>query len=164
MPVEDVPDGVVTTTSTVPVPAGDVAVIDESEFTVKVVAAADPNLTEVAPVNPLPITLTTVPPAAGPAFGETPETTVAYMNLSAALVVEVPPIVVTVMSTVPAEPAGDTAVIDEALTTAYELAAVVPNMTLLAPMNPVPVIVTDVPPAVLPVDGEIAVTVGAYVN
>jgi hypothetical protein len=86
------------------------------------------------------------------------------VNLSAALVAEVPAIVATVTSTVPADPAGDTAVIDDALTTVYEVAAVVPNITLLAPINPVPVIVTDVPPAVLPVDGEIAVTVGAYVN
>ena len=39
------------------------------------------------------------------------------MNLSALLVVDVPAAVVTVMSTVPAEPLGDTAVIDDALTT-----------------------------------------------
>lgn len=38
------------------------------------------------------------------------------MNLSAALVAEVPAAVVTVMSTAP-NPAGDTAVIDDALTT-----------------------------------------------
>ena len=165
MLVDDDPKGVVTVTSTAPVPAGDVAVIAVSEITVKVVAATDPNLTEVAPVNPLPLRLTTVPPAAGPEFGETPETTVAYVNLSAALEAEVPPIVVTVTSTVPADSAGKTAVIDDALTTVYEVAAMDPNMTLLAPMNPVPVIVTEVPvavpPAVLPVDGEIEVTVGA---
>jgi hypothetical protein len=87
------------------------------------------------------------------------------VNLSAALEAEVPPIVVTVTSTVPADSAGKTAVIDDALTTVYEVAAMDPNMTLLAPMNPVPVIVTEVPvavpPAVLPVDGEIEVTVGA---
>jgi hypothetical protein len=75
--VDDVPSGVVTVTSTVPVPDGDVAVIEVSEFTAMVVAAADPNLTEVAPVNPLPITLTTVPPVAGPELGEILETTVA---------------------------------------------------------------------------------------
>jgi hypothetical protein len=50
-------------------PAGDVAVIDVSEFTVMFVAAADPNLTEVAPVKPLPEMVTDVPPAAGPVFG-----------------------------------------------------------------------------------------------
>jgi hypothetical protein len=37
--------------------------------------------------------------------------------LSAVLVAEVPAIVVTVMSTVPTEPAGETAVMDDALTT-----------------------------------------------
>jgi hypothetical protein len=162
--VDDVPDGVTTVTSTAPVPAGDVAVIEVSEFTVNAVAATDPNLTEVAPVKPLPVTLTTVPPGAGPEFGETLETMVAYVNLSAALVADVPAIVVTVMSTVPTDPAGDTAVICDALFTVNEVAAVVPNRTLLAPINPVPVMVTGVPPAVLPEDGEIEVTVGAYVN
>ena len=161
---DDVPNGVVTMTSTAPVPGGDVAVIEVSELTVTAVAAAEPNLTEVAPVNPLPLTLTTVPPKAGPEFGETLETMVAYVNLSAALVVDVPAIVVTVMSTVPTDPAGDVAVICDAPLTLYDVAALVPNMTLLAPIKPVPVIVTGVPPEVLPVDGDIAVTVGAYVN
>jgi hypothetical protein len=159
--VDEVPDGDVTVTSTVPVPAGDVVVIEMSEFTVYVVAATDPNLTDVAPVKPLPEMVTEVPPAAGPELGVRPDTTVAYVNWSAALVVEVPARVVTVMSTVPTDPAGDTAVICEAPFTVYEVAAVVPNMTLPAPINPVPVIVTDVPPTVPPVDGEIAVTVGA---
>src|ERR1700752_559925 len=40
------------------------------------------------------------------------------------------------------------------------LAAVPPNVTAGFVRNPVPVIVTDVPPLVLPEAGEIAVTVG----
>jgi hypothetical protein len=114
--VADVPEGDVTVTSTEPVPAGDVALMEVSEFTVNVVAAVDPNVTAVAPVNPLPSRLTTVPPVAGPEFGEIPETIVPYVNLSAVLVADVPLDVVTVTSTVPV-PAGDTAVIEEALTT-----------------------------------------------
>jgi hypothetical protein len=75
-PVAEVPEGEVTVTSTVPVPAGDVAVMELSEFTVNAAAAVDPNLTDVAPVNPLPSRLTTVPPEPGPEFGEIPETIV----------------------------------------------------------------------------------------
>ncbi len=42
-----------------------------------------------------------------------------------------------------------------------ELAAVPPNLTAVTPVNPVPVIVTLVPPAVGPLAGEIEVTAGA---
>jgi hypothetical protein len=71
-----------------------------------------PNVTAVAPVNPVPVTVTVVPPATGPAAGEIPVTvgTGAYVNWSAAEVGLVPPGVVTVISTVPV-PAGETAVI-----------------------------------------------------
>ena len=41
------------------------------------------------------------------------------------------------------------------------VAEVPPNVTLAPDRNPVPVIVTDVPPAVVPDVGEIDVTVGA---
>jgi hypothetical protein len=67
-----VPDGVVTVTSTVPVPAGETAVIELGELTVKLAALVEANLTAVAPVKPLPLTVTVVPPASGPAFGLTP--------------------------------------------------------------------------------------------
>ena len=53
-----------------PVPAGEVAVIDVAELTVKPVAAVAPNLTAVAPVKPVPVIVTLVPPAVGPAVGE----------------------------------------------------------------------------------------------
>ena len=56
-----------------------------------------------------------------------------------------PPGVVTVMSTVPALPAGVVAVICEALTTVKLVAAFDPNVTAVAPVRLVPVIVTDVP-------------------
>ena len=60
----------VTLTSTVPVPAGDVAVIWVAELTVKVVAAVAPKITAVAPVNPVPVIVTVVPPDVGPDVGE----------------------------------------------------------------------------------------------
>ena len=45
-------------------------------------------------------------------------------------------------------------------TTLKLVAATAPNATLVAPVNPVPVIVTNVPPAGGPADGEIAVITG----
>jgi hypothetical protein len=78
---------------------------------------------------------------------------------SAALVVLMPPAVVTVTSTVP-EPGGEVAVICEALTTLTFVAPLCPKLTAVAPVRLVPVIVTLVPPPVGPEVGLIAVTVG----
>jgi hypothetical protein len=75
-------------------------------------------------------------------------------------VAEVPPGVVTVTSTVPAEPAGEVAVTLVALTTVTPVAAPLPKLTVTGAMNPVPVIVTSVPPASGPAVGEISVTGG----
>jgi hypothetical protein len=66
----DVPFAVVTVTSTVPVPADDVAVIEVAELTVKAVALVAPNFTAVAPVKVVPVMVTDVPPATGPVVGE----------------------------------------------------------------------------------------------
>jgi hypothetical protein len=73
--IAEVPPAVVTRTSTVPVPAGAVAVIEVSLVTVKPVAGVGPKFTAVAPVNPVPVRVTVVPPAVGPAIGEMPVTT-----------------------------------------------------------------------------------------
>ncbi len=56
--------------STVPVPAGAVAVMEIAELTVKVVAAVAPKVTAVAPEKLLPVRVTTVPPVCGPVVGE----------------------------------------------------------------------------------------------
>ena len=73
--VEEVPPGVVTVTSWVPVPAGAVAVIVEAaELNVNDAAGADPNMTEDALASPLPLIVTVVPPITGPALGLTPVT------------------------------------------------------------------------------------------
>ena len=64
-----VPPTVVTRTSTVPVPAGAVAVIEVALFTVNEVADVAPKVTAVAPVRPVPVMVTVVPPVAGPAVG-----------------------------------------------------------------------------------------------
>jgi hypothetical protein len=62
-----VPEGVTTVTLTVPADsAGEVTVIDVLEFTTRLDPAVAPKFTAVAPVKPLPVTVTEVPPAAGP--------------------------------------------------------------------------------------------------
>jgi hypothetical protein len=67
-PVDDVPLGVVTVTSTAPLPAGVVAVIVVSLSTVKLAVVA-PNRTWVAPVKFVPLIVTSVPPSAVPVVG-----------------------------------------------------------------------------------------------
>ena len=69
------PPGVVTVTSSMPTaPAGAVAVMEVSEFTVKLLAGTVPNVTAVASVKPVPVTVTVLPPALGPEPGDTPVT------------------------------------------------------------------------------------------
>jgi hypothetical protein len=60
----------------------------------------------------------------------------------------------------PAACAGETAVISVEDTTVKLVAATAPKATLVAPVNPVPVMVTVVPPAVVPEVGEMEVTAG----
>ncbi len=65
------PLGVVTVTSTVPVPAGEVAVIWVALTTVNEPAAVPPNRTALAPEKLVPLMVTLVPPDGGPVFGLT---------------------------------------------------------------------------------------------
>ena len=67
-----VPPGVVTNTFTTPVPGGDVAVMVVALTTVTLRPLLLPNLSAVAPVKPVPVMLTAVPPPSGPSAGETP--------------------------------------------------------------------------------------------
>ena len=113
----DVPPVVVTVTSTVPTAwAGAVTVIVVALLTVMAVPAVPPKLTVAGVMKLVPVRVTTVPAVVGPASGLTAVTVggLTYVNWSAATMVEVPPMVVTVMSTVPAEPAGATAVMEVA--------------------------------------------------
>jgi hypothetical protein len=72
-----VPPGVVTAMATRPpsCAAGVLAVIEVSLITTTLVAGWPPNLTDVAPVNPVPVMVTLVPPDGGPAVGATLLTT-----------------------------------------------------------------------------------------
>ena len=70
-----VPAGVVTTIACVDAEwAGETAVIEVSETTMKLFAGTDPNSTALAPVNPVPVTVTVVFPVVGPDVGEIPIT------------------------------------------------------------------------------------------
>ena len=80
--VADVPPTVVTWTSTVPVPAGAVAVNEVSApFTTMLVAGLGPKPT-AAPLRLVPLTVTVIPPTSGPAGGLTEVTVGAgtYVN------------------------------------------------------------------------------------
>ena len=71
------PPGVTTMTSRVaaPVMVGDVAAMVESLSTITLEAGIPSKVTHVAPVNPLPVMVTLVPPFGEPELGETPVTT-----------------------------------------------------------------------------------------
>ncbi len=73
-PGVDVPAGVLTLTSTVPVPAGLIAVSWLSVSTDEGRTGLVPKKITEVPVKPLPKTCTGVPPAAGPLAGTSPVT------------------------------------------------------------------------------------------
>jgi hypothetical protein len=110
----------------------------------------------------VPVIVIAVLPAVGPVAGAM------LVNVGAAVMVyvytfvpvAVPPGVVTITLTTPAEWKGVVAVIDVSLTTVTLVAAVPPRVTPVAPVKPDPVIVTLVPPAIGPVDGAMMVNVG----
>ncbi len=114
-----------------------------------------PKSTAVAPVKFVPVIVTSVPPAAGPLVGLRPVTAGAR-DVDELVGSRGRPMcrpgVVTVTSTTPV-PAGLSAVIEVSLTTVTSVAAAVPKSTAVAPVKPVPVIVTSVPPAVGPMSG-----------
>ena len=72
--------------------------------------------------------------------------------------------VVTDTSTLPGVSVeGDVTVIDVADTTVTAVPAVPPKLTVAPEMNPVPVMVTEVPPMVVPLVGDSDAMVGATV-
>src|SRR5271166_4739192 len=111
--------------------------------------------------------VTTVPPWVVPELGLTLVTVgagVTKVKWSAPELAEVPDGVVTVVSTVPAASAGVVAVIWVDELTVKVVAGLAPKSTVVAPVKSVPVIVTTVPPWVVPELGLTLVTVGAGVT
>jgi len=128
-------------------------VIDVALKAVTLPAVAPKLTTGVPGVKLEPPMVTTVPPAVGPVFGLTDETAgggVTNMNWSAPLVADVPAGVVTVMSTVPGAPLGDTALIWPAPLRLKLAALAVPNLTAVTPLKLAPLMTTEVPPAAVP--------------
>ena len=74
-----------------------------------------------------------------------------------------PPTVVTIILTGPSLLAGGVQVIVVSSTTLILVTTILPNVTALAPVKYVPVIVILVPPSVLPDDGEILVITGGVI-
>jgi hypothetical protein len=97
--VADVPPGVMTEISTVEVLVleGDTAVMEVDEFTVKLSAGLVPKSTWLTSSKFSPVMVTVVPPASGPALGETEVTTGTgkYSKVAEVEVAEVPPAVMT---------------------------------------------------------------------
>jgi hypothetical protein len=81
--------------------------------------------------------------------------------VKALVLVAVPPGVVTETLTAPAGAAGVVAVMDVAEVTVKAVAGAEPNVTTVAPVRLVPVIVTMLPPAVVSLAGLTEVMVGA---
>ena len=66
----DVPESVVTLTSTVSTPGGEVAVIEVSLFTLKSLERMAPKRTSLTLVKLVPVIVTFVPPTTGPFLGK----------------------------------------------------------------------------------------------
>jgi hypothetical protein len=138
-----VPPGVVTLILPVVAPAGTDAVIWESSVTVKVGWAVVLNVTALAPVNPVPVIVTGVP--TDPLVGLKLETvgTGGAVTLYDVDEVATPPGVVTVMVPLVA-PVGTVAVMWESFVN-EKVADTVWNATAVTPVNPDPLITTEVP-------------------
>jgi hypothetical protein len=162
----ELPVGVHTTTATVPaISAGVVAVICVLLLTVKLAALMPSNCTSDAPVKLLPVMTTVVPPAVLPEV--VPRLLMAgadaalYVKRPLLVAADVPAVVTTTTSMVPAVLAGEVAVICVPETMVKLAAATLPKYTATAPPRSVPLMVTLVPPAVLPDDVPRLVMTGA---
>src|SRR5713226_7641672 len=163
--VADEPPGFVTFTSTRPAPIAGTEAVNCVALTKTVDATFVPPKATVAP-DPkfVPLMVTCVP--GGPELGEIlaivgfPTGGVVKANPPASLP-DWPSGFWTVTSTVPAAFAGVTAWICVALLTVTADAGAVPNKTSAPARKFVPVIDTEVPPALEPLLGEMLATVGA---
>lgn len=108
----------------------------------------------------VPVIVTVVPTT--PEAGEKELMVVgkAYVNRSVLLVVLVPLGVVTVISTVPTDPAGAVAVICVSEFTVKLVAEELPNFTFEALVKLTPVMTTEIPPVILLLEGEIDAIIG----
>ena len=153
-----VPPDVVTVTVTAPAECAGATTASDVPLLVPSVAAVLPKVTEVAPLRFVPLIVTKLPPATGPCAGEIP-LIVGAVASNVYEVVAVPPGVVTVTMTGPGECAG-TVTASEVPLFVPRVAAVLPNVTEVAPVRFVPVMVALLPPVAGPWVGEMLVIVG----
>ena len=113
----------------------------------------------MAPVNPVPVIVTAVPPVSGPLAGAT-EVIAGTASKVKSPGSEGPAGVVTTTSTAPGACAGVVAVIVVSFTTVTPVAGVPPRVTPVVPVKPVPVMVTAVPPVSGPLAGATPVMTG----
>lgn len=132
--------------------------------TLKLVALYGPNKTAVTLAKLVPVIVTVVPPPIEPVAGLMPVTVgagAANVNLSAAVIADAPSGLDTITSKIPAACAGATAVIEEdAELNVNDVAAMPSKETAVTSARPAPVIVTGVPPAMLPLEGLMPVMLG----
>jgi hypothetical protein len=148
-----VPPGVVTETFPVE-PSPTTAVILVADLTENDWAAVPPKATAVAPLKLVPVMVTEVPGL--PEAGVNDLIVGANTKVKVALLVAEPPGVVTII--LPVEPLPTTAAISVLEFTIKEPAVLVPNLTPVAPLKLVPVMIISEP--VPPLTGENEVIVG----
>ncbi len=143
--LQPVPPGVVTQIFPLVAPVGTVALIRVDEVTMNVVAETPLNVTLVAPVKFVPVMVTDVP--TGPLVGENEEIVGAAVVVVTVKLWELQPVPLGAVTQIfpLVAPVGTVAVIcvDEA--TMNVVAETPLNVTLVAPVKFVPVIVTNVP-------------------
>ena len=164
-----VPPAVVTRTLAVPaVPAGVVQLRLVSLITLKLVHALPPMVTSVAAQyslpKSLPVMVISFPPKVLPELGETAVTVGSRAqknNVSGILLTLVTPSLVTWTLAEPTPRAGVMQVMLVSLTTLKLVQGKFPpNVTAVAPVNLVPVMVIEVPPVMGPAFGDTEVTMG----
>lgn len=143
--------------------AGAIQVINVSLTTVKDVASNPPNVTEVAPVKFLPLIVTLVPPVVLPDTGKILLIVAGVTKVKEAKMLLGPPPVLTITPKTPAGLTGVIQVIVVLSTTVILVVTVLPNVTDVAPVKFVPVIVTLFPPALFPAAGEISLITGGII-
>src|SRR5581483_5965104 len=126
---------------------------------------ADPNFTCATPVKFLPTIFTLVPPPGAPTAGVTLLISGPKLYMAASLMGVDPTFVVTwtftALGLVPCAGALTVRLVPVLLTVTI-LPARAPNFTLVAPWRLAPLIVTVLPPAAGPYEGEMPVTTGPY--
>jgi hypothetical protein len=122
-------------------------------------AGLGPKKTLVAPVKPVPVRVTLLPPAIGPVVGlRLVRVGVAtYMNVAPLLMAAA---LLTVTELAPTDPLGEMAVTELSEFTVKDAAGLGPKKTAVALVNPVPLMVTDVPPVRGPELGVMELTTG----